>query len=68
MKKTNNVGLIFLTILIVSIGATSLFELLSIHYGAGTVFVGMVCLLPICLAWALIQDYLIKRKKRSKEL
>jgi len=56
MKKTNNVGKIFLVILAVAMSAVSLVAIAQHLFGVVAVFTAAVCLIPVCFAWMVIAD------------
>ena len=56
MKKTNNVGTIFLVILAVAVTATAVIATLLTLVGPVAVYSGAFFLLPICFVWMVIAD------------
>ena len=62
MKKTNNVGTIFLVILAVAVTATAVIATLLTLVGPVAVYSGVLFLLPVCFVWMLVTDQKAKDK------
>ena len=63
MKKTNNVGRIFLVIIAVAMSAVSLVAIAQHLFGVVAVFTAAVCIIPVCFAWTVWTNYKSKSEK-----
>ena len=67
MKKTNNIGNIFLVILAVSLSAVALVAIAQYLFGVVEVCTGAVCLIPIVFGWMIWTDHKIKEQNFDKK-
>lgn len=57
MKKTDNMKIVFLVILVVSLLAVALIAIAEALFGVVAVFTTAICLIPVCFAWVIWTNY-----------
>ena len=67
MKKTNKVGVVLMTALIIAVIATLIFEVAEQEFGAGNVFIVVFVLLPLTFIWLAVADLRTKSKARAHQ-